>query len=408
MAGGLSIFDQCEILDPGVGLEVFLKRLPARWVVYLMADENDRPVQLLCVRNLRASVKRRLGEQEAAGPSRRIDYQQIVRRIYWRAVDSALEADWFYLQAARELYPRTYRQMVGFRPAWFVHVDPQSDFPRYVRTTDLTKAGQTLGPVEDKQSASRLIEEVEDLFDLCRYYNVLVDAPNARACAYKEMGRCPAPCDGSISMEQYRQLIDFSVQVLTDPAGMVHQQHRRMNDAAGELRFELAGKIKSFADRLAQLNQGPWRYVRQLRDFAFLSFQHGPRAGVVKIFRITPGRMEPILCLIDVPNHGGEILRVALTESGDGHNLPIDVPASECIALVAQHLFFPKSSHGVFIPLDRIDEPAILKGYRALQKQTIKPADESDEEGILRQGREMEPPTESHDAGADEAASDGT
>src|SRR5439155_16195446 len=119
----------------------------------------------------------------------------------WRRVDSAFEADVVYLAAARELFPRTYRGMIGFRPAWFVHVNPEHNFPRYVKTIDATtRAGLLLGPLEDKHDAARLIEIIEDSFDLCRYYHVLVEAPNAMACAYTQMGKCPAPCDGSISM----------------------------------------------------------------------------------------------------------------------------------------------------------------------------------------------------------------
>src|SRR5262245_50168649 len=72
--------------------DAFVKRAPAKWVVYLLADENDNPVQLLCVKNLRYSLKRRLGfgiENEAGTvtSTRRVDYRDIVRKIYWRRVD---------------------------------------------------------------------------------------------------------------------------------------------------------------------------------------------------------------------------------------------------------------------------------------------------------------------------------
>jgi len=78
-----------------------------------------------------------------------------------------------------------------------------------------------------------LIEIAEDAFDLCRYYNVLVEAPGARACAYKEMGKCPAPCDGSISMEQYRGMVEWSAQGMVDPATLVRDHTRRMQQAFG-------------------------------------------------------------------------------------------------------------------------------------------------------------------------------
>src|SRR5207248_5372838 len=126
---------------------------------------EDRPIQLLCVRNLRSSLKRRLGGTETVGPSKRVNYRDLVRRIHWRRVDSAFEADWVYYEAARLLFPRTYQGMVGFRPAWFVHVNPDAYFPRYTNTIDLTtKTGLLIGPVEDKHAAARLIQLAEDAF----------------------------------------------------------------------------------------------------------------------------------------------------------------------------------------------------------------------------------------------------
>src|SRR3954451_11165654 len=207
-----TIFESRVDFDPAGDFEAFLRQAPAKWAVYLLTDADGRPVQLLCVKNLRYSLKRRLGpSDENATPSKRVDYRDFVRQVYWRRVDSAFEADWVYYEAARRVFPRTYQGMVGFRPAWFVHVNPEARFPRYTKTTDLTiKSGLLIGPVEDKHAAARLMQLAEDSFDLCRYYQVLVEAPHGRACAYKEMGKCPAPCDGSISMEQYRRLVGWS------------------------------------------------------------------------------------------------------------------------------------------------------------------------------------------------------
>lgn len=201
----MSLFDGHVDFDPACDMEVFLKQVPARWVVYLMVDEADRPVQLLCVKNLRHSLKRRLGgELYSEGPSKRVDYRQVVRRVYFRRVDSRFEADLIYVAATRALFPDNHRELIGFRPAWFVHVDPTARLPRYVRTTELSAgSGVLLGPVEDKTAAGKLIEHVENVFDLCRYHNILAETPNGKACAYKEMKRCPAPCDGSVELGQY-------------------------------------------------------------------------------------------------------------------------------------------------------------------------------------------------------------
>ena len=383
MAQTATVFDQSIDFDPAQDFEAFLKRVPARWVVYLLADEADRPVQLLCVKNLRYSLKRRLGGDEQVGPSRRVNYRDIVRRIHWRRVDSAFEADWLYYEAARVLFPQTYAGMVGFRPAWFVHVNPETEFPRYTKTTELVRqTGILFGPVEDKHAASKLVQLVEDAFDLCRYHHILIESPRALPCAYKEMGKCPAPCDGSISMNAYRQLVQHSANVLRDPTEFVREQERRMQAAATELRFETAGKIKQFVAQLKQLGKGALRHVRRLEDFAFVSIQRGPRPASAKVFLITPGGIEEVLGLIGETISPGQVLRVALERAAERERAVADATAAERLGVAAHHLFSGKAG-GVLLSLETLDEKAIAKGYRDLLKQ---PEPEPTEgEGVVKE-----------------------
>ena len=380
-----SLLDQHARFDPEMDFEAFLRSVPAKWVIYLLSDSDDRPVQLLCVKNLRASLKRRLGGNEQVGPSRRINYRDLVRHIHFRRVDSAFEADWLYFEVARELFPRSYQGMVGFRPAWFVHVNPDSQFPRYIKTTDLSRPGLYIGPVEDKHVAARLIQLVEDLFDLCRYYNLLVEAPNAKACAYKEMGKCPAPCDGSISMEQYRNVIDWSARTLVDPPDFIRMHTQRMQSAAAELHFETAGKIKAYVDQLSQLAKGPYRFARLLKDFQFVSFQHGPGVGTVKVFCICRGRIGMAACMVDEPHWPAELLGAVLkaAEAGNEAGALIDQVGTERIGIVVPHLFSAKSGHGIFVRLDELSEKGILRAYRELLKRPAE--EEAETEGVLKE-----------------------
>jgi excinuclease UvrABC nuclease subunit len=395
------LFTHCAAFEPDADFEAFRKSIRAKWVVYLMADAADRPVQLLCVKNLRYSLERRLGPgdaEQAAAPNRRVNYREIVRRVYWRRVDSAFEADAIYLEAAREIFPQTYQGMVGFRPAWFVHVDPDARFPRYVKTIDLSeRTGTYIGPLEDKRDAATLVEQVEDWFDLCRYYSTLIDSPNAKPCAYKEMGKCPSPCDGSISIDQYRRLVEWSLTTLVDPAEMIRQQTQRMQLASADLKFEAAAKIKAYIDELSTLGKGPYRHARRLQDFVYLSLQRGPREGTAKVFLITPGRIDEIAGLIQDPPRPAELLKLAFTLAAHhtGHSpalalatLPppppvIDTAGAERIGVVAHHLFLAKQTHGVFLPLEHIDEQSVSKAYRDLLKQ--KPQDQTEGEGVVKE-----------------------
>lgn len=382
----------CCDFDPAAELEAVLLRVPARWVVYLFADADDRPIQLLCVKNLRASLRRRLGPPPENEPSRRVDYRQLVRRVYWRRVDSHFEADLLYLELARQLFPDSYEQIVAFRPAWFLHIDIDAPFPRYVKTeTPATQSGQLFGPLEHKADAQKLIEQLEDWFDLCRYHNILAQAPHGRACAYKEMGRCPAPCDGTVSMEQYRRLIQLSAAALADPADFVRGHERRMQQAAGALKFEAAAKIKQYVDSLSQLGAGPFRHVRPLDDLRFITLQRGPGPRSAKVFLITPTAVRAIACLLDTPQPGAGVVQLALTE--DRTRQPMDRIAIETLGVVARHLFAEKPSGafspGAFIPLDQFNEESAAKAYRDIVKQKL--SDETEDEGIVRELQSVEP-----------------
>jgi excinuclease UvrABC nuclease subunit len=384
-----SIFEHSATFDPSGDFEAFLKTVPARWAVYLMSDGDGRPVQLLCVKNLRASLKRRLGGEDAeAAPSKRVDYRELVRRIDWRRVDSRFEADIVYLEAARAIFPQTYQGMIGFRYAWFVHVNPEANFPRYVKTIDLaTKTGLLIGPIEDKHAAAKLIQITEDAFDLCRYYNILIEAPNGKACAYKEMGKCPAPCDGSISMPQYHRMIEWSAQVIVDPGDYIREQTRRMNQAAAELKFETAGKIKAYVDLLSQLGKGPLRHARRLEDFAYVSLQRGPWEGTAKLFVVTPGAVEEVCGLTNEPARDGELLREVLEVVSRRRTRFVDSVSAERIAVVAAHLFKAKNSDGVILRVDDLDEKSLAKAYRDLMKQ--QGVEEEEGEGIMKELQEM-------------------
>lgn len=378
-------FEHHAGFDPAADFHAFLKSVPAKWVVYLLADASNKPVQLLCVKNLRASLERRLGsDQEIDGPTRRVNYREIVRHVSWRRVDSAFEADAVYLEAARQVFPQTYRGMLGLRPAWFVHVNPATAFPRYIKTNDPTgRTGTYFGPIEDKHAAQKLVHAVENLFDLCRDYSVLTQAPRAGPCAWKQMDKCVGPCDGSVSLEAYRELIAYSTRVLVDPRDYEREQTVRMRQAAAELRFEVAEKIKAYVEQVSQLGKGAFRHVRPLAQFQYVAMQRGPRAGAAKVFLVTPGQIEEVAALVAEPQWPADLLRHALGAAHAKQELAVDEAGAERVGVVAHHLFQPKAKQGVFLPLHAIDEKSLVKAYRDLMNQ--KPPEESAGEGVTKE-----------------------
>lgn len=380
-------------IPPESDLESVLRQLPARWGVYLMQDQDHRPVQLLAVRNLRASVKRRLSSSSPeTGPGRRIDYRSVVHYLQYRRVDSSLECDLIYLQAAREAFADSYRQLLRLRPVWFMHIDPESDFPRWVYREDpCVESGLILGPVPEKASAQRWVEMIEDAFDLCRYHHILVQAPHASACPYKDMSRCPAPCDGSVSMQQYRALVAWSVRTVIHPETEISLQTVRMQQAASELKFETAGRIHQFIQQLHDLRSGEFRQLRPLSDFRYLALQPGPKKNDAKLFVLTPSGAEGLICLQNEPK---DLLQQS--ETLQCLTRPLDQSASlrafdpQRMSIIVKHLFTRKSE-GLFLHGDDLTDHELIRAYRQLVKKQRPLSEESQsgtepaEEGVVNE-----------------------
>lgn len=217
--------------------------------------EGGRPVLILSTARLRDAILRRLGPDDAPNaPSRSTDLRPVVRRVRAASAYSAFETDLLFLRLAHAMMPATFRAVMDRRRGWFVHIHAREQFPRFtvVPTSamhgSVPAAGELIGPVLDKHAAQRLTQTLEDLFDLCRFHHILVKSPDAAPCAYKELGKCPAPCDGSESLDSYRARVAEAIAFVRDPTRAEAARVSQMEHAARSQDFEAAQRHKAWLD----------------------------------------------------------------------------------------------------------------------------------------------------------------
>lgn len=293
--------ERFELPLPGVMDDALLLALPAQPGVLVLETGEGRTVLVATTANLRELARRRLG---ATGPGER-SAQADVRglcaggRLIAIRTGSSLETDAVYLRLARERLEHAARVVSERWRAWFVHVDPDAEFPEWtktnliglVRTRSASSAvsgpldsGVLLGPIPNKDAAGRFIEHAIDVFDLCRFHSLLVQAPRAVACAYKEMGRCPAPCDGSESMDAYRKRTRATVRVLAGRLEEVAAElEAGLKSAVDAQDFEWAAATQRALDRLKPLRARTFAEVAELAKWQRLLVLRGERAGLVRI-----------------------------------------------------------------------------------------------------------------------------
>lgn len=293
MPDWLRRFDGELAVAPPVGDDQFA-RAPAKRGVVLLAGEGDRPIVLITAADIRARVRNRLRNPEPEERSKMPDLHEIARKIFWKLCTSPFETDLAFLDLAGAIFPRRWRQMLGWKPAWFVHVDPAEAVPHFSRTREVFGgAGRYFGPFPSGREAEGFIEAIQDVFDLCRDPQCLRTSPHGQRCSYGQMGKCLCPCDGTVSLDAYRLAVAEGAQVA---AGGREEARRRleadMATAAKDLAFERAATLKRKIERLAAFDRPAWRQVAPAEAFRYVLVQPGAGRRQAKLFLADRGWVD--------------------------------------------------------------------------------------------------------------------
>ncbi len=233
-----------------------LSALPGSPAVYLLLDAGGRVVQLATTQHLRRITTSRLTDADREKRGRE-DLAAVARSVRWRVVSSSFDARWWYYRLAREMFPRTYRDLISFGPGWFLRADWQAPAPEIsVSERAWQASGEFVGPWPARKHAHEALEGLWDLFDLCRHPEQVRRAPDGQRCAYAEMGRCDAPCDGSVSLDAYAERKRAAWRFASGGVSeWITKAELRMKEHAANLEFEQAGLLK-----------GQLEFARKWRD----------------------------------------------------------------------------------------------------------------------------------------------
>jgi excinuclease ABC subunit C len=358
---GLCLLDARRTDRPAVSIDA--SSLPACGGVYAFVDADGELVQLLRAQNIRRSVTHRLTGADPDRASSRADLRSITRSVWWTPAHSVFESMLTYLHTARRLLPDTYRRDLNIASAWFATVRLDNALPRWQPESRVPQRDAVhVGPFARKNQCQTFVTLLEDLFDLCRYHRVLDQAPHGERCSYYDMARCPAPCDGTISLDDYCTMVRASIDYA---CGRFDDHHRsleeKMNTAAADRQYARAAATKETLDRgIAFVGTHP-SAGRTLEDFQYLVVQRGETPSRVKPFFVHQGMIvagdSVRICDID-RSTSAWIDRIRASSRTDSDRKSADsVCTSEHIAIVVHFLNKSNDAPGLFLHVSDLSTP---------------------------------------------------
>ena len=119
---------------------------------------------------------------------------------------------------------------------------------------DLERGARYIGPFTSRRTAEAAAEALAEALPLRTCSQTLSSRPKASACVLADLGRCPAPCVGAVTPEEYAAIVERARTALaSDPTEVVDAISARMEILAGQERFEEAAACR---DRLSALLRG--------------------------------------------------------------------------------------------------------------------------------------------------------
>ena len=119
---------------------------------------------------------------------------------------------------------------------------------------DVERGARYIGPFTSRRTAEAAAEALAEALPLRTCSQTLSSRPKASACVLADLGRCPAPCVGAVTPEEYAAIVERARTALaSDPTEVVDAISARMEILAGQERFEEAAACR---DRLSALLRG--------------------------------------------------------------------------------------------------------------------------------------------------------
>jgi len=212
--------------------------------------------------------------------------------LEWIVTDSELEALILESELIKRHQPRYNVRLKDDKRYPYIKVTWQEDFPRVLIVRRMEQDGaRYFGPFTASWAVQQTLQTLRRVFPYLTC-NRTITGKDERACLYKDLGLCLAPCIGAASKEEYRAMIDGLCRFLEGKADeIVADLEARMQAAAEQWDFEQAA---TYRDQLAAIQKVIERQKivsPVMADQDVVAFARSDGDACMQVFFIRHGRL---------------------------------------------------------------------------------------------------------------------
>ncbi len=236
-------------------LQEQLRNLPDAPGVYKFLDARGRLLYVGKAESIRSRVRSYFQDRAALAPKIQLMVDRAAE-VHYLLTDNPVQALVWESDLVRHEQPEFNTRLKDDKYFLYLRVNVQDPWPRPTLVRRIAADGaRYFGPFTHATSVRETLRELRRLFPYCDSPPVGQEVPRKPCTAYRYYGtkRCPGPCAGAISSEEYRETVTALVRFLDgrSPEVLARLQ-QEMQRAAELLQFERAADLR---DRIRALRK---------------------------------------------------------------------------------------------------------------------------------------------------------
>ena len=270
-------------------LEEFLSGLPHKPGVYRMLDGSEQVIYVGKAKSLRNRVTSYFRGIDSATTKTQVLVKSL-RSIQVTVTHTETEALLLENTLIKEHRPRFNILLRDDKSYPYIYVTTEQEFPRLAfHRGARRRGGRYFGPYASAGATRETLNQLQKLFQVRQCEDTFFKN-RSRPCLQHQIGRCTAPCVGSVSPETYGEDIRHAILFLEGRSELlVNELVARMERASKQLEFELAARYR---DQISS--------IRRVQERQYVSGGQGnidvitalvaEGVGVVQVFMIRDGQ----------------------------------------------------------------------------------------------------------------------
>lgn len=268
-----------------------LSSIPAKPGVYLMKDDKGKVIYVGKAVNLRNRVRSYF--HTSANHSPKTHYlRQDIADLDFIVTASELEALILECNLIKKHQPRYNVRLKDDKRYPYIKITWQEPYPRIYTVRQMQNDGaKYYGPFTATWAVSQTLDLLRKIFPYltCKRQ---ITGQDKRACLYYHIGRCPGPCIGAVSQEEYRALVSQICRFLEGKSEEIVDDLRAQMAAASErLEFERAAALRDQIMALERVIERQRIVSAALADEDVIAFARQGGDACVQVFFIRRGKL---------------------------------------------------------------------------------------------------------------------